>query len=367
MSMKNKKINIMLMVLAVIVIGLMFTGIILMGQEKKEERIKVGFIMSGSADETGWNGMHYAGVKQACDEMDVELILKENVEEFSGQCPIAIDELVAEGADMIILSSYGYSEEVAEKVKEYPQIAFYGNSSEFHDENMTSYFVRMYQVRYLSGIIAGMKTESNQVGYVAAMSNHEVNRGISAFTLGVQRVNPDAEVVVAWTGEWEDEEKEKEMAQALIEDEGVDVLAYHQNLPYVVDVAEEAGIYSIGYHEAKAESSDKHLTAAVCSWDVIYRELIREYMRGNDNQVRNYWIGMEAGAVELTAYSSLVSEEEKAEVELAKEEILNGQDVFSGLIYDTEGKVQCQEGATIADEILLEQFDWFVKGVRFYE
>lgn len=365
--MKNKRISTVLLCLAVIVIGLMILCIAVMGREEKKERIIVGFIMSGGVEETGWNGMHYDGIKQACEDMDAELLVKEYVEEFTGQCPQAIDELVAEGADLIILSSYGYSEEAVDKVKEYPEVAFYGNSSEYHEENMTSYFVRMYQARYLAGMLAGMKTESGYVGYVAAMANNEVNRGISAFTLGVRRTNPDAKVVVAWTGDWDNEVLETKLANALIQEKNVDVLTYHQNLPHVVKAAEEAGVYSIGYHEAVEGCSEKYLTTVACNWNVLYQEVIREYIRGNENQVRNYWIGMETGVVILTEYSAEVSAEEAAELEKVKNEILAGQDVFTGLIYDTEDNVRCESGAIIADEILLEQFDWYVKGVEFYE
>lgn len=365
--MKNKKISTVLLCLAVVVIGLMVLCIATMGREEKKEQITVGFIMSGGIEETGWNGMHYDGIKQACEDMDAKLLVKEYVEEFSGQCPQAIDELVAEGADLIILSSYGYSEEAMDKINEYPEVAFYGNSSEYHEDNLTSYFVRMYQARYLAGMLAGMKTESGYVGYVAAMANNEVNRGISAFTLGVLRTNPDAKVVVAWTGDWDNETEEIRLANALIHEKNVDVLTYHQNLPNVVKAAEEAGVYSIGYHEAVEECSDYFLTTVACSWNVVYQELIREYMRGNENQVRNYWIGMEADAVILTEYSGDVTGQEAAELEKARNEILAGQDVFSGLIYDTAGNIKCEKGAIIADEILLEQFDWYVKGVEFYE
>ena len=51
----------------------------------------------------------------------------------------------------------------------------------------------------------------------------------------------------------------------------------------------------------------------------------------------------------------------------AKQELLTGKDVFSGVIYDNAGKLRCGEKEVISDEMLLEQFDWYVEGVRFYE
>ena len=90
-------------------------------------------------------------------------------------------------------------------------------------------------------------------------------------------------------------------------------------------------------------------------------------MKGKGNLQRNYWIGLEAEAVGLSEYSSLISEAIKTEVELAKQEMISGKAIFSGLIYDTKGKLRCSEGEMISDEVLLEQFDWFVKGVKIYE
>lgn len=357
--------------MAIVGAGVIVLMIVLMitfaGQSQKEETPKIGFIMSGSMEETGWNGMHYDGVKYACDRLGAELLVKEDVKEFTGECNAAIKELVEDGTGMIILSSYGYSEEAKELVKEYPEVVFYVNSSEYHDVNMTSYFARMYQARYLAGVIAGLKTESNQVGYVAAMENNEVNRGINAFTLGVKRANPEAEVVVAWTGAWDDKEKEIAVANDLIAQENADVLTYHQNQPNVAGAAEAAGVYSIGYHEAPANCSDKYLTTVMCKWGLVYEQIIREYLVGKANIKTNYWIGLEADAVGLSEYSAEVTEEIVAEVEKAKTQLLTENDVFSGIIYDNEGNIRCGEKENISDEVLLEKSDWFVEGVRFYE
>lgn len=341
--------------------------ILFAGKSREEETVKAGFIMSGSTQETGWNSMHYQGIKKACEELGAELLVKENIKEFSGQCETALRELAGEGAQIIFLSSYGYSEEVHEVVKEYPQIAFYANSSEYHEDNLTSYFVRMYQARYLAGIIAGMQTQSGQIGYVAAMPNNEVNRGINAFTLGVKRAKPDAKVNVAWTGTWDDEQKETAAANALIQNTGTDVITCHQNQNYVAEAAEAAGIDSIGYHMAAQGLSDHYLTAVVCDWQMVYQQMIREVLQGKANSQTNYWIGLEQDAVGLSEYSDLVSQQQKDAVEAAAAQIREGRDVFSGEIYDTQGNLRCGKNEVISDEMLLEQFDWYVESVEFYE
>jgi len=365
--MKNKGIWRKLLLLTGVIVLVLIVFIIAVTGFKKEDKVSVGFIMTGSMKEEGWNRLHYEGIYKVCEELDVELLVKENVLENTGQCEQAIHELAQEKADMIILSSYGYAQEVLDVVKEYPKIAFYSESFDHVAPNMKSYFARMYQARYLSGIIAGMQTEKNIVGYVAAMPNNEVNRGINAFTMGVRRVNPKAQVIVAWSNSWDDSETEKNLARQLIENRNVDVITYHQNQPNVVEVAEEYNIASIGYHEAPPDVSEHFLTAAIFHWDLTYKEVLLDFIRGKSDAVNTYWVGVERGAIGLSEYSSKVSQEAIAEVERAIEEMKNGFDVFSGEIYDKEGIRRCRDGETISDDNLLKKMDWYVEGVEFYE
>lgn len=364
--MKNKKMITSLLLVSAILLFLMIIVIIVMTGFKQEEKLVVGFVMTGTATEDGWNKLHYNGIKEACDSFDAKLILKENVAENTAECEQAIAELAKEDVNVIILSSYGYAAKLCDVIKNYPEITFYSESFEHEDENIKSYFTRMYQARYLSGILAGMQTKSNTIGYVAAMANSEVNRGINAFTLGVQRVNPDAKVVVAWSNSWDDATKEKELATDLIEKFHVDVITYHQNKPNVIDVAESKGIASIGYHEALEDVSDNVLTSAEFHWGPTYQKILLDYSRGKMD-VDSYWLGLEQDAIGLSAYSSKVSQKAQTEVECAKKEMLNGYDVFSGIIYDTEHTLRCNDGETISDEQLLKNFDWYVEGVEFYE
>lgn len=362
---RSKADSLILLAFGVAVLVSIFAVLKYFGDDNSSERIKAGYIMPGSKDYDGWNNIHYRAVKKACDEQNIELIMKENVGEFTGQCETALRELAGEGAELIFLSSYGYSEEVHDIVGEYPDITFLANSSEYHGENMTSYFARLYQARYLSGIIAGMHTKSGKIGYTAAMPNNEVNRGISAFTLGVKRVNPNARVIVAWTGTWDDEAKEREATRNLINNSQVDVVTCHQNQSYVAEEAEKAGIASIGYHAPLEGASDNHLTAVICRWEIIYKQLIHEFLKGKGKE-DNYWIGIENDAVGLSEYSAAVTQAEREEVEKAKAEMLNGRAVFSGEIYDNNGQLRCAENEIISDEEILEHFDWYAEGVEFY-
>jgi len=356
--------------LMVIYVTLLLVTIVLVmkfGSPEESEVRKIGFITTGDMSTTGWGSENYRGLRTACNSLGMELLARDQVPEFDGSCPQAVAELVEEGAEMIILSSGGYSEEMEPYFDQYPQVAFYGAFANMNVPNLIGYSSRMYEVRYLSGIIAGMTTKTGRIGFVSTMESPEACRGINAFAIGVRRVAPDAEVVVAWAGADSTEAEDREAARALISKERVDVITYNQGQHSVIDEAEKAGLASIGYYETAADVSDRYLTCAACNWDILYEQLIREHMRGRNRHVLSDWLGLDSNAVHLTEYSPLVSQEARDEVERAIDEILAGQPIFSGEIYDNNGTLRCGDGESMSDEYLMQKMYWLVEGVRVYE
>lgn len=363
---KSQVLQRMLIVAAVIVIVAIIGVILLIGVDTRPDT-KVGLVLTGTTTDSGWNESHYNGVISACKKLDATLVVKENIAEGTGDCEKAIHELAGQGTQMIILSSYSYPYEVKEVIESYPDIAFYGISSDYSGENMTSYFGRMYQARYLAGVIAGMQTKTNSVGYVAAMPNSEVNRGINAFALGVRSVNPDATVYVSWTNSWDDEKTETDCTEKLINNKNTDIMTYHQNRHAVAATADRMGIYSIGYNQTTEGLSDKYLTAAIWDWESLYYQIIREYVQGKANTVKQRWFGLDSGAIGLSELSAAVDESVVKAYEKAKNELSAMDNVFSGEIYDNNGVRRCGEGERLSDETLLTAMDWYVDGVVMYE
>ncbi len=366
---RKTRIRLLMVVLGLLIVAAIVAVILGFGHSKgaNSKNGRVGLIMTGSRSDAGWNSNHYEGAASACSEFGVELMLEENISEGTGECIEAAERLVEAGAKLVMLSSYGYSEELLNFIKANPNVSFYSISPEYHTDNLSTYFCRMYQARYLSGIIAGLQTETGKIGYVAAMPNHEVNRGISAFTLGARSVNPEASVIVCWTDSWNDEAAETRLTNSLIKNKNVDILTCHQNQPNVMMAADKAGIDCIGYNEVTEGLSDHFLTAVVSDWSLVYKTLVRRFLQGNANNEPNIWLGLEEGAVSLSEYSDRVTGDSRQLVKYAETRILEGHEVFSGEIYDCNGVQRCGEGETISDESLMSDFGWYVDGVEFYE
>lgn len=325
--------------------------------------VKVGFLYVGPVGDEGYTYAHDEGRKYLEEKLNVTTIFKESVKEDTAEVQKVVENMIDEGCNVIVGTSFGFMEGMAKSAKEHKDVKFLHCSGYMKDENMSNYFGRMYQARYLSGIVAGLKTKSNVIGYVGAHELPEVVRGINAFTLGVRSVNPKAVVNVKWTNTWYDPAKEKEAAKALL-DQGADVIAQHQDTAGPQQAAEEKGAFSIGYNTNMEKKAPKaYMTSAVWNWGPYYVEQVKAIMDGTWKS-ESYWGGLKDGVVELAPLTSNAPAEAKEKVEKAKEDIISGKNkIFVGPIKDNKGQEKVSQGKVISDEELLKM-DWFVEGVK---
>ena len=297
-------------------------------------------------------------------QLGIKAVYKENVPEDKAEVKKAIESMIDEGVTVIFGTSFGYMEGMKESASEHKDVKFFHCSgTESNGVNFVNYFGRIEQARYLSGIVAGLKTKSNTIGYVGAFEIPEVIRGINAFTLGVRSVNPKAVVKVTWTHTWYDPTKEKEAAKALL-DQGVDIIAQHQDTAGPQQAAQDKGVFSIGYNTDMKNSAPKaYMTAPIWNWGVYYTSQVKAIKEGTW-KAENYWGGMKEGVVDLAPLTEVAPAEAKAAVDKVKADIISGKfNVFTGPIKDQSGAVKIPEGKTMTDAEQLS-CDWFVEGVE---
>nr|WP_238492471.1 BMP family ABC transporter substrate-binding protein [Desulfotruncus alcoholivorax] len=340
------------------------------GQSGEPEKLKVGFVYIGPVDDNGWTTAHDQGRKYLEEKLPyVETSYVENVPENPADAERVITQLAEEGNKVIFTTSFGYMDPTINVAKKYPDVIFLHCSGYKNDKNVAAYFGRMYQARYLSGIAAGKATKSNLIGYVAAFPIPEVIRGINAFTLGVQKVNPDAKVKVVWTHTWIDAAAEKDAAVALL-DSGADVIAQHQDSPGPQQAAEAVGKFGVGYNSDMGKMAPKAvLTSPVWNWGPFYVQIVQAIKEGKFDSTPKcgsltYWPGLKDGIIGLAPYGPMVSEETKQLIEQEKQRIISGEwDVFTGPIKDQQGQVKVPDGQKLSDNDMLNM-DWFVQGVE---
>jgi basic membrane protein A len=331
--------------------------------EANEKKIKAGFIYVGPVGDAGWTYAHDQGRKEMEALPFVEPSTYIETVPEGAESARVITGLVRKGHNLIFTTSFGYMDATLDVAKRNKDVVFMHCSGYKTAENVGNYFGRMYEPRYLSGIVAGKMTKANVIGYVAAFPIPEVIRGINAFTLGVRSVNPKAEVRVVWTQTWFDPGIERDAADSLL-DVGADVLTMHQDAPATLQAAEARGAYVIGYNsDMRSFAPNAFLTAPIWNWGPLYSKIAQEVKDGTWKS-EAIWGGMQQELVQLAPLNDKIPAAVKQLVEEKTAAIKSGElHPFAGPIKDQNGEVQVAAGSVAADGDLLGM-SYFVEGVQ---
>jgi basic membrane protein A len=333
-----------------------------------KEQTLVGVILNGTIDDKSWCQSHYEGLEATAVDLNLKIDYRQQVPETE-ECRQVLEELLQEGCEIIICTSEGYAPWEQQLAEENPAVAFFQATGTESTDNLCVYSGRMYQMRYLSGIVAGLQTKSGVIGFVAAEPIPETYRAINAFTLGVRSVNPQAVVHVIWSGSWDQEESNRSAAIRLIDAcPDMDVLTLHTNACSPLEEADARGIWTIGYHMDNSEDyPSTYLTATVWRWQAYYEPHLLACLQGKFSGGSD-WDDLDSGVVDLAPLTENATPQAAAAVEAAREKLSAGMfDVFYGPIWDNEGNLQVGSEESMTDATMLQDFDWYVEGVVVHE
>lgn len=335
-----------------------------------KDDMKVGVLyISDPSEGSGYSYTHDLGIQGMQENLGLnsEQIERKIVDDSDAAATEkAIKECIDDGCKIIFTTSWGYMETTSEMAEQYPDVYFsHGTGYLSNGKNFNNYFGRIYQARYLSGIVAGMNTKSNKIGYVAAQdsSNSEVTGGIDAFAIGVESVNPDAKIYVVVTNSWYDPDKEKAASEQLL-DMGCDVMAQHCDTAYPQTLAQDRGVYGIGYNsDMSKETPDSCLTSVIWNWSAYYTSAVKSIMNGTWDG-SNYYGGMAEGLVGITDLASFAADGTQEKVDKATAAILSGENnVFDGVLETNTGDTIGSEGSTLDDATITGGINWYYRNV----
>ena len=341
------------------------------GKGIAKENIKVGVLhISDPAEGSGYSYTHDIGIQGMQENLglsDSQIVRKLNIDDGDAKAvEKAIQECVDEGCNVIFTTSWGYMKPTADMAEKYPDVYFsHGTGYMSNGKNFNNYFGRIYQARYLSGIVAGMNTKTNKIGYVAAQdsTNSEVTGGIDAFALGVYSVNPDAVIHVKVTNSWYDPAAEKAATEKLLA-MGCDVMSQHCDTPYPQTLAQEKGVYGIGYNSDMSKETPKScLCSVIWNWSAYYTSAVKSIIDGTWDG-SNYYGGMSEGLVEITDLADFCVKGTQEKVDDASSLILSGKfNVFDGVMQTNDGKTVGEAGKTLDDATITGGINWYYKNV----
>lgn len=322
-------VAIFIIVLIVVGIGAFYAGSIYGGKRgevvktwKPPEKIRAAWVYVGPIGDFGWTYAHDVGRRVAVKLFGewLETTYVESVQE--AKLAEVIDNLVAQGYNVIFTTSFEFMEKTIEKAKQYPDVLFFHCSGYKRAPNVGTYFADLYQIYYLNGLIAGALTKTGQIGYVAAHTIPEVVRHINAFAIGAREVgeqlNKSIRVHVIEIGSWFDPDKARQAARTLYEQYNVDVIAFTEDSTAVIEYADsitreylegrrDRPLYVFSHYSPMyIYGKNATVSGQLVRWEVIYIDILAKIKAGiltpyNLENV-DLWYLLNTGAVDLGAH-----------------------------------------------------------------
>ncbi len=344
-------------ILAILLALVMTAGLCACGG-KGDGEFKVGVILIGDENE-GYTEAHMDGIEEARVKLGLredQIIYKYNVPE-GAECYDAAEDLAEQGCKIIFANSFGHETYMIQAAEKYPDIYFchatgQNAAKQTNIPNIYNYFTAIYESRYISGIVAGMKLKELMdsgavsdpyVGYVGAFNYAEVVSGYTAFFLGVRSIVPEAHMDVTYTGEWFDLNAEAEAANSLMA-RGCVIIGQHADstgAPSAVQEQWEAGkqVYSVGYNiDMLNAAPDAALTSAQNEWGVYYTFAIETAMK-NGKMPKDWGKGYSEGAVTISKLGKSCAPGTAEAVNAAVEKLKSGElHVFDTSTFTVDGK-----------------------------
>lgn len=292
---------------------------------------KIGAILIGDENE-GYTSAHIDGLKEACKELGIDaknITFKYNIGEDE-TCLDAAEQLADNGCNLIFANSFGHETYMLQAAKEYPDIDFAhatGNHAKSAKlKNFCNFFDNIYESRYTSGIVAGMKVKqlidekklsadnydskgNVKIGYVGAYPYAEVVSGYTAFYLGIKSVVKNVVMSVQYTNTWFSITDEAQAAKALIS-KGCVIIGQHADSTGAPSAVEEAykngnkAVFSVGYNvDMLKVAPDVALTSSQNNWSIAYKEIIEAAMNGKKLKT-DYCNGYAENGVQISKLGS---------------------------------------------------------------
>ena len=337
-----KKKYLIVAITAVITVAILRVALLFLHTDYSQKKIKVGFVYIGDSGTPYTNNFVRSQLElEEAFPNNITTIAKYNIPEEN--CEPAIRDLIANGCSLIFGTSYGYGEVMKKLAADHPQIQFcQATCANANVEpvlpNYHNFMGTIYQGRYISGIVTGMKLreliddgritpDQVKIGYVAAFPYAEVISGYTAFFLGVRSVVKEAVMTVSYTNTWSNTTNERKLAEKLI-DEGCIIIAQHSDTVGPATACENASthygklVYHVGYNQTMTDvAPTTSLISTRINWtpyfisatEAVIKEkkiesMVKGEVFGNDAAA-----GFENGWCEMIGLNKLIAAEGTAE------------------------------------------------------
>jgi basic membrane protein A and related proteins len=310
-----------------------------MGEEPAEEpageAIRVGLVTDiGGLDDRSFNMLANQGLERGRDELGVEIRVLQS--QSDADYVPNLSSLAEEGYDLVISVGFLMGEVTEQVAREFPDVNFAIIDYAYEDApvNLQGVVFKEQETGYLVGYLAGLVTggdfdRSNAESVVSSVGGQKippVDRFIAGFQAGAAESNPDAQTPNAYSQDFVDQAKCKEVA--------LDQIANGSDVVFQVaggcglgalDAASEQNVWGIGVDADQGHLGEHMLTSAMKRVDVAVFTIIQMVQDGTFEGGGVSVFGLAEDGVGLGEISDEVPEEMISEVEDVRQRIIDGE------------------------------------------
>lgn len=321
--------------------------------------VKAAFLHDKSPENSFWTYAHEQGRLAVQAELGDRVktvscfnVLGENVAE-------RIDALAAEGYDMVFTTTPRLLHQTVTAAGAHPEVRFLNCSLNVNHPIIRCYYARMYEAKFLTGLIAGSVCENGRIGYICNYPVYSMPAAINAFALGAKMVNSRARICLKWT---------------TVTDEAVDDSLSRDDVTAISGLdsfVPSGGEQDLGIFVYRDGRRQK-MAYSYWDWGQFYKKILTSVLDGSWTELNtasesgktiNYWWGLAEGAVDVSLCPELPYQTARL-VKLLRQEIAEGNfRPFDGPVYDQSGLLRIAPGEKLTPDSILHM-DWLTDNVE---
>lgn len=320
-------------------------------------KVKIAFLYEKTHRTSSWTYGHELGRLYLENVFPGQVETKgfENVAAGENDLEI-MEQLIADGYNLLFATTPVMMPASLKIAANHPDVKILNCSLNTSHPTLRTYYARMYEAKFLAGVIAGSMTATNKIGYIADYPIYSMAASINAFALGAKMVNPNAKIYLDWS-------TLRDRSVSITEDPEINYIMDRDNTS-PVKTSRRFGLYHID-----GETPD-NLAMTTWHWGKLYEKIVRVVLNGtwkeddaaSGSRAINYWWGLSAGVVDLI-YSQDLPQGTKRLVELLRNDICSETLIpFSGELYAQDGTVMNKFDQIIPPKDIITM-DWLMDNV----
>ena len=322
--------------------------------------LHVDFIHDHDVHTSSWTYLHELG-KNHVENYFKEKVVTRSFYNVQGpdETEAVLEKCGRDGSDIVFVTSRLFLKGALTAAVKYPKTRFLCCTLNAAHRYIRTYYARLFEVKFLSGVIAGSMAENNKIGYIADIPIPAHIANLNAFALGVQMIRPAAKIYLQWLHQKETEPTEFFRRQSVHLISGRDMINFSAPNP-------DYGLYQL------EDGVRTELALTVLNWGLVYQKIIESVQNGafdeaqtNENSMMalNYWWGIPTEAVDLF-YSRSIPPQTARHVEVLRNVVKNGSlKVFSGEMMSQTGPVTT-EGSSLLTPSDILNMDWLLNNIE---